>query len=109
MSFVIIVITLTILFMFFQYTSKEYFRGGRRGGRRGGGFRRRGFNPNRYVRRLRRRNNYFPYWNNVTMWPSSWYPSYTPCNCKRGCTPDGCAYPGNGPYDCVWASDCNCC
>jgi hypothetical protein len=32
-----------------------------------------------------------------------------PCNCKRGCTMNGCAVPGSGPNDCVWASDCNCC
>lgn len=98
----------------------ESFRGrrgrGRRGGRRGGW--RRGFNPNRYLRRFRRRNNW---WGNRGWYGSDgrgygWWTGYltlgslaVPCNCKRGCTPDGCAYPGNGPDDCVWATDCNCC
>lgn len=42
-------------------------------------------------------------------WPhwTSYMP--LPCNCKRGCTMNGCAVPGSGPNDCVWASDCNCC
>jgi hypothetical protein len=40
------------------------------------------------------------------MWPNYFA---MPCNCKRGCTPDGCAVPGTGPEDCVWATDCNCC
>ena len=100
----------------------ESFRG-RRGGRRGGrGWRRsgwrRGFNPNRYLRRFRRRDNYWGHrgWYGSHGWGYGWWPGYltlgswaVPCNCKRGCTPDGCAYPGNGPHDCVWATDCNCC
>jgi len=32
-----------------------------------------------------------------------------PLNCKKGCTPDGCAYPGTAPDECVWATDCNAC
>ena len=66
--------------------------------------------------RFRRRNdgysgnNSYPYWNNFFSAPS-WYDYWwsQPCECKRGCTPDGCAYPGNGIDDCVWATDCNCC
>ena len=116
MNFVIGVIALALVITIYTYISRENFRGGR-GGRRGGwrrGGRGRGgwgpgFNPNRYVRGFRRRRPWFPYWNNVTIWPSSWYYSPIPCNCKRGCTPDGCAFPGYGPNDCVWASDCNCC
>ena len=79
-------------------------RGGWRGGGRGGG----------YLHRFRRRNHGGWYrrpllWGNWNAWPrlSSYWP--LPCNCKRGCTVDGCAFPGTGPDDCVWASDCNCC
>ena len=94
----------------------ESFRGRGRRGRRGGW--RRGINPNRYVRRFRRRNNWWGHrgWYGSHGWGYGWWPGYltlgswaVPCNCKRGCTPDGCAYPGNGPDDCVWATDCNCC
>ena len=97
----------------------ESFRGrGRRGrrGRRGGW--RRGFNTNRYLRRFRRRNNWWDHrgWYGSGGWGYGWWPGYltlgswaVPCNCKRGCTRDGFAYPGNGPDDCVWATDCNCC
>ena len=75
------------------------WRGGRGGGGRGGG----------YLHRFRRRG--YGGWNRMpaiwgNMWPSLWS---APCNCKRGCTPDGCAFPGTGPDDCVWAADCNCC
>ena len=80
----------------------ENFRG--RGGRGGGG----------YLHRFRRRNHGGWYrqpllWGNWNAWPrwSSYWP--LPCNCKRGCTADGCAFPGTGLNDCVWASDCNCC
>ena len=118
MNLLYLIAAIVLFFVLYNYITFEPFRGGRRGGGgrrrggwRGGGWRGRGFNPNRYVRRFRRgrRRPWFPYWNNVTVWPSSWYYSPVPCNCKRGCTPDGCAYPGTGPYDCVWASDCNCC
>ena len=69
---------------------------------------------NRYLDRFRRRNNgwygnYSTYWNNYfvpSMYDYWWEP---PCNCKRGCTPEGCSYPGNDIDDCVWATDCNCC
>ena len=113
MNFVVGVIALALIITLYKHMSRESFRGGRRGGRRGWGRRGwgrggRGFNPNRYERRFRRQRPWSPYWNNVTVWPSSWY-NPIPCNCKRGCTPDGCAFPGTGPYDCVWASDCNCC
>lgn len=95
----------------------ESFRG-RRGGRGRHGWRRRRFNPNRYLHRFRRRNNWWGHrgWYGSGGWGYGWWPGYltlgsrtVPCNCKRGCTPDGCAYPGNGPDDCVWATDCNCC
>ena len=71
-----------------------------------------------YIHRFRRRggwgwDNYRPWWGWFTLprWDylwSNWY-APIPCNCKNGCTVDGCAFPGNGPDDCVWASDCNCC
>ena len=41
-------------------------------------------------------------WDSPNLWAE-------PCLCKKGCTPEGCAFPGNQPGDCVWASDCNCC
>ena len=109
-QFVTLFITLAIVYTFYRVVStldtekKEHFWGRR--GRRG---RRRRLNPYRYLHNFRRRRPRYPYWNNVTIWPSTWYYAPAPCNCKRGCTPDGCAYPGTGPYDCVWASDCNCC
>jgi len=92
----------------------ESFRGrGRRGGFRRGG-RRWGGGPRGYLRRFRRRHH-GGWWRQPTFlgswgyWPR-WYQYWPlPCNCKRGCTPDGCAVPGTGPDDCVWASDCNCC
>ena len=111
MKLILIIIAIILLICFCCNSTIENFRGRRHGGRHGGRHGR-GFNPTRYVRGLRRnggwgRRNYWrPYWNDVFAWPS-WF-GYQ-CNCKRGCTPDGCAYPGNGPNDCVWASDCNCC
>ena len=120
MSIVAVIIILALILILVTYFT-EGFRGGRgRRGRRGwhggghwrgggGRWRGGGFNPHRYLRRFRRRSYGYPYWNNVTIWPSSWYDYPAPCNCKRGCTPDGCAFPGYGPNDCVWASDCNCC
>jgi len=106
-------------------------RGGRRGGgggfgrRGGGGFGRRGGfrrggrgwggGSGGYLRRFRRRRHHGGWWRQPNLW-GSWnnWPRWSqfwslPCNCKRGCTPDGCAVPGTGPDDCVWASDCNCC
>ena len=112
-------IALGILFLVvcgcLSHTLLENFRGrggrGRGGGRRGGGGRRRGGG---YLHRFRRRNHGGWYrrpllWGNWNAWPrwSSYWP--LPCNCKRGCTADGCAFPGTGLNDCVWASDCNCC
>ncbi len=112
-------IALGILFLVvcgcLSHTLLENFRGrggrGRGGGRRGGGGRRRGGG---YLHRFRRRNHGGWYrqpllWGNWNAWPrwSSYWP--LPCNCKRGCTADGCAVPGTGVNDCVWASDCNCC
>jgi hypothetical protein len=97
----------------------EYFRGGR-GRRRGRGGRGRGsiLNPSMYLHNFRRRNrrpwlSYFSQpW--VSPWSTWGYPwggwgGGIPCNCKSGCTPEGCAFPGNGIDECVWASDCNCC
>ena len=94
----------------------ESFRGGR--GRRGGfrrGGRRWGGGPGGYLRRFRRRRHHGGWWRQPALWGSwNYWPRWSqfwplPCNCKRGCTPDGCAVPGTGPDDCVWASDCNCC
>ena len=97
--------------------------GGRGGGRGGGGrgFGRRGGywggrGRGSYVHRFRRRpavrtywydywprwTNYWPRWDNWSFWPM-------PLNCKKGCTPDGCAFPGTAPDECVWATDCNAC
>ena len=108
-----------ILLVSIVNNSVEAFRGhgmrGRHGRHRGW---RRGLNPNRYVRRFRRSNNWWGHrgWYGSHGWGYGWWPGYltlgswdVPCNCKRGCTPDGCAYPGNGQGDCVWATDCNCC
>jgi len=83
-------------------------RGGRgRGGRGRGGWGRRGFNPNRYVRRFRRGGGWYPrrsyYWGDAFLWPTSWFGGGY---CKKGCTPDGCPFPGNRYDECVWASDC---
>ena len=114
MNFAVLVIALLFIMVLCKFMTVENFRGGRgrgrRGGRRwrGGGWRRR-FNPYSYLRRFRRRQPMYPYWNNFYTYPSIWSYNYVPCNCKIGCTPDGCAFPGNGPNDCVWASDCNCC
>ncbi len=109
-------IVLVILFLVvcgcLSHTLMENFRG--RGGRRGGGRGWRGGGGRRgggYLHRFRRRHHGGWYrrpllWGNWNAWPSFWS---IPCNCKRGCTLDGCAVPGTGPDDCVWASDCNCC
>ena len=76
----------------------------------------RGWGPRGYLHRFRRRNRRRnrrrfgrgPWaWGMRFPWFSSWWSA--PCNCKRGCTPEGCAFPGTGIDDCVWASDCNCC
>lgn len=101
----LLLLLLLFIVVLYKYTTFETFHGWRRGGPRwrGGGWARR-FHPHRYLRRFRRRRHWFPYFN-TSMWPS-WY---APCNCKIGCTPEGCAFPGSGPNDCVWASDCNCC
>lgn len=97
---------------------------GRHHGRFDGGGSGRGGWSGGYLDRFRRRNDgwyggnnswygrsvLYPYWNNFFSAPS-WYDYWwsPPCECKRGCTPDGCAYPGNGVDDCVWATDCDCC
>ena len=94
-------------------------RGGGGRGRGGGGFGRggRGFGGGGYLSRFRRRNQWGPR-RNIGWWDSSWYSNWNypwasywsvPCVCKKGCTLDGCPYPGNGIDECVWASDCNCC
>ena len=86
-----------------RYNTNYITSGSGRGGWTGG-----------YLDRFRRRNdgwygNYSTYWNNYFI-PSMYdYWLEPPCNCKRGCTPEGCSYPGNGIDDCVWATDCNCC
>ena len=111
---VVIAALFMILLVSIVNETVESFRG-RRGHRRGWRWHR--FNPNRYKHRFRRRNwRGYGGWYNYPTWDYGWWPGYltlgnwaVPCNCKRGCTPDGCAYPGNGPEDCVWATDCNCC
>ena len=109
---------IAIFFFLSTYVERtEYFRGGRRGrrGRRGGGSI---LNPSMYHHNFRRRNRrpwlrYFtqPWVNPWSAWGYPWsgWGGGVPCNCKSGCTPDGCAFPGNGIDECVWASDCNCC
>ena len=69
-------------------------------------FRRRG---RRRRRRRRRHGSFARAW--ALGWRLPWVSTWwnPPCNCKRGCTPNGCAFPGTGIDDCVWASDCNCC
>ena len=115
-------ILLFILFCFIilsmlQYYFYEGFRGRGRG--RGQRNRRRripaagrGGRPARHLNRFRRRRNNF----RRRRWGPSWFPAipiyyynYFPTiySCKEGCSPDGnCVYPGNGPNDCVWATDC---
>ena len=101
-----VLIILLFIVSLYKYTTLETFHGWRRGGARWrGGDWNRQFHPRGYLRRFRRRRASFPYLNTAT-WLSPWY---TQCNCKIGCTPNGCAFPGSGPDDCVWASDCNCC
>ena len=115
-----ILIAIIILFLVvcgcISHSILENFRGrggrGRGGWGRGGGRGWRGGSGG-YLHRFRRRHGGWyrqpSYWGTWGAWPrwSSYWP--LPCNCKRGCTVDGCAVPGNGPEDCVWASDCNCC
>ena len=117
-----------LLTLMLMATLDAYSRGGRGGGGggrggggrgRGGGFGRggRGFGGGGYLSRFRRRNQWGPR-RNIGWWDSSWYSNWNypwasywsvPCVCKKGCTLDGCPYPGNGIDECVWASDCNCC
>lgn len=124
-----IIVIISILIFYFSPTL-ESFRG-RRGGyivnRRG--MHGRGGWPGHYLDHFRRRNNGYyrgggggyygggdsyyrsgPFWNSmflVPAWENYW--GISPCNCKRGCTPEGCTYPGTGIDDCVWSTDCNCC
>ena len=113
-------IFILVCFAFIFLISQKYegFRGRRgRGGGRGrrwgmgrrhsGGYRRGGG----YYRRRRRPVYNSTWWSNVNnsfFWPQYRLWGY-PCSCKRGCTPEGCTFPGNGQNDCVWAADCNCC
>lgn len=126
----LIVLSCIILFSFYCAGLKcvEGFRGRRRrGGRRGRRRRRiarngRGGRGGRYLHRFRRRGGRWnsPYWFNYSYIPfwydyaPTWY-EYVPnwydfwplaYPCKKGCTPEGCAVPGNGIDECVWASDC---
>ena len=53
-------------------------------------------------------------WYGQNFFNDYWWPPVNafwsvPLQCKKGCTPNGCATPGNGPNDCVWSSDCNGC
>ena len=125
-----IFILVLISFIFLISQQSEGFRGGRGGGRGGGlrggrwGGRWGGRGGGRWVGRwggIRHHGGYnhrgrrpiynSSWWSNVNnsfFWPQYRFWGY-PCLCKRGCTPEGCAFPGNGPNDCVWAADCNCC
>ena len=98
-----VLILLIVCGCLYRKTTENF--GGHYGGRRGGYNGGRGYHGGRgYLQRFRRRN--YGNWFRPPMFWNYWS---TPCNCKRGCTPNGCASPGNGPDDCVWASDCNCC
>ena len=111
--YIVVGIIIIIIILFRCNTFSEGFRGRRRfhGGAAG-----RGGWPGLYLNRFRRRNNGWfghrrPFWNDFYFYPSMFndYWGYAPCNCKRGCTPEGCTYPGTGINDCVWSTDCNCC
>ena len=52
---------------------------------------------------------YYNYDYLYSLWPRIKTFWSVPLQCKRGCTPNGCATPGTGPEDCVWSSDCNGC
>ena len=79
--------------------------------------------PQAYLHRFRRRiprfrRSYFWDYDDYDDYDygygNNWWPPVNafwsvPLQCKRGCTPNGCATPGSGPEDCVWSSDCNGC
>ena len=103
----LIILWLIISHFFLPCSSREAFRGGGRGR-----WRQRDY-PGEYLHYFRRRNwspsrRPYGWWNmpQFNYWTSYWAP---PCSCKRGCTPEGCSYPGSTIDDCVWATDCNCC
>lgn len=112
----LIVIAISVYLHMDNQNKMEGFRGGRRGGRRRGrrgGFRRRmARGGRRRARRAFRRHWYRPFRYGGWAYPAyswnwwNWWPV-----CKRGCSylgngAWGCQYPGSGPNDCVWASDC---
>ncbi len=107
LSLIIICALIFLFFVFFYNNSIENFRGGGGGPRfkggglrfRGGGAWRRGLNSELYLRNFRRRGG----WYNIA--PISWFVAPV-APCKKGCTPNGCPYPGNTYDECIWASDC---
>lgn len=129
---VIVGLSLVVLVLMCIYCNKqdsvENFRGrggrrggrggGRRGGRRGGRVHR-GRRGRRWRRRHRwyspRYNPYGPNWWGAWggWWPNwSWWNYAAPC--MKGCVrvsdnAYGCVFPGTGPNECVFASDCSGC
>jgi len=114
-STIIILVTLVSLHLYHHYyiLTKEGFRRHNRPFRDG---------SQEYLHRFRRRHPPFqpsfhpPFQPSFqpSFWGNYWFPPINsfwqvPCQCKRGCTPEGCLSPGTHPEDCVWASDCNCC
>ena len=103
----LLIIAIIIIFAMIFYNvcndAIEEFRGRRKFRRKR--WARRGINPNRYVRRLRR--GWYPrrryYWYDNFTWPTTWLGWGA---CKKGCTPEGCPMPGNTYDECIWASDC---
>ena len=116
----ILIAIVSLIFLLNCATSKK------KEGFRGRGFRgRRGYfwdGPQEYLYRFRRRRPYprryfwdydwdydYDYDYSFNWWPPINAFWGVPLQCKRGCTPNGCATPGTGPEDCVWSSDCNGC
>jgi len=99
LSFLGAIVVFLIVSKYMERT--EYFRGWRRGGGRGRGSI---LNPSMYRHHFRRRNNrpWLSYFSQpwVSPWSTWGYPwggwgGGIPCNCKSGCTPEGCPFPVN--------------
>ena len=108
---ILAVIIIISIFIFYLTPTLESFRG-RRGGYivHGRGMNGRGGSGGGYYGGGDSYYRSGPFWNSmflVPAWENYW--GISPCNCKRGCTPEGCTYPGTGIDDCVWSTDCNCC
>ena len=121
-TFCVIVVILCIIIVAFNPLSDDIFsikegihpggggggRGGRGGGRGGGGRRWYGGNYGYRYRPppVRFYQQYYPRY--LPLWSSAyWFGSI----CKDGCTNIGnnnwgCQFPGGGPNDCIFASDC---